>query len=95
MYHFCHGAGQQDTFNCGYGTVFNEYIGTCDYKNNVQCASGQGYAPAPYAPAPYAPAPTPAPYRPAPAPYRPPAYQSKPYEASYPTTGYRPYDYNK
>ncbi len=100
MYHFCHGAGQQDTFNCGYGTVFNEYIGTCDYKNNVQCASGQGYAPAPYAPAPYAPAPyapapTPAPYRPAPAPYRPPAHQSKPYEASYPTTGYRPYDYNK
>ncbi len=100
MYHFCHGAGQQDTFNCGYGTVFNEYIGTCDYKNNVQCASGQGYAPAPYAPAPYAPAPyapapTPAPYRPAPAPYRPPAHQSKPYESSYPTTGYRPYDYNK
>lgn len=37
IYHFCHADGKQDTFQCGYGTVFNEYLGTCDYKNNVHC----------------------------------------------------------
>ena len=26
-----------------YGTVFNEYLGTCDYKNNVICSTGDGY----------------------------------------------------
>ena len=96
MYHFCHGAGQQDTFNCGYGTVFNEYIGTCDYRNNVKCASGQGYAPAQPPPAPYAPAAAaPAPYRPAAAPYRPAAPPSKSYQPNYPRSEYRPYDYSK
>jgi len=47
VYHFCHHDGKQDTFHCGYGTVFNEYIGTCDYKNNVLCTAGQGYLPDP------------------------------------------------
>jgi len=37
IYHFCHADGKQDTFECGYGTIFNEYLGTCDYKNNVHC----------------------------------------------------------
>lgn len=46
IYHFCHEDGKQDTFQCGYGTVFNEYIGTCDFKSSVQCTSGEGYAPA-------------------------------------------------
>ena len=45
VYHFCHHDGKQDTFHCGYGTVFNEYIGTCDYKNNVDCQAGEGYSP--------------------------------------------------
>ena len=45
VYHFCGEDGQQHTFECGYGTVFNEYIGTCDYKNNVQCQAGEGYVP--------------------------------------------------
>jgi len=44
VYHFCHKDGKQDSFKCGYGTVFNEYIGTCDYKNNVHCAAGTGAA---------------------------------------------------
>merc|ERR1719481_1614448 len=52
IYHFCHEDGKQDTFQCGYGTVFNEYIGTCDFKSSVQCSSGEGFAPAP---APYQP----------------------------------------
>merc|ERR1719233_105859 len=52
IYHFCHEDGKQDTFQCGYGTVFNEYIGTCDHKSSVQCSSGEGFAPAP---APYQP----------------------------------------
>ena len=44
VYHFCHGYGKQDTFYCPYGTIFNEYLGTCDYKNNVKCSgSGEGY----------------------------------------------------
>ena len=44
VYHFCHKYGKQDTFYCPYGTIFNEYLGTCDYKNNVKCAgSGKGY----------------------------------------------------
>jgi len=57
IYHFCHEDGKQDTFQCSYGTVFNEYIGTCDFKESVQCVSGEGYAPADIAydtPAPYA-----------------------------------------
>ena len=45
IYHFCHEDGKQDTFQCGYGTVFNEYIGTCDFINSVQCLPGEGYAP--------------------------------------------------
>ncbi|XP_023331925.1 extensin-1 isoform X2 [Eurytemora carolleeae] len=73
IYHFCHADGKQDSFHCGYGTIFNEYIGTCDYKNNVHCGAEKsaGYAPAPasYAPAPYAP--PKASYTPAPAPYAP------------------------
>lgn len=45
VFHFCHGDGKQDTFYCGYGTIFNEYLGTCDYKNNVYCSSsGKGYS---------------------------------------------------
>merc|ERR1712106_1312803 len=44
VYHFCHEDGKQDTFQCGYGTVFNEYIGTCDFKSSVQCNSGDGFA---------------------------------------------------
>ena len=44
VYHFCHKYGKQDTFYCPYGTIFNEYLGTCDYKNNVKCSgSGEGY----------------------------------------------------
>ena len=44
VYHFCHKYGKQDTFYCPYGTIFNEYLGTCDYKNNVKCSgSGKGY----------------------------------------------------
>merc|ERR1712106_45755 len=52
VYHFCHEDGKQDTFKCGYGTVFNEYIGTCDFKSSVQCNSGDGFAAAtsPYQP---------------------------------------------
>lgn len=42
IYHFCHADGKQDSFKCGYGTVFNEYIGTCDYKNNVHCGATAG-----------------------------------------------------
>ena len=45
IYHFCHEDGKQDTFQCGYGTIFNEYIGTCDFINSVQCLPGEGYAP--------------------------------------------------
>jgi len=67
IYHFCHADGKQDTYHCGYGTLFNEYLGTCDYKNNVHCTSGEGYAPAPPAPAPYhPPAPQPAYHQPQP-----------------------------
>jgi len=89
IYHFCHEDGKQDTFQCGYGTVFNEYIGTCDFKNSVQCSSGEGYAPAPYnkpdpyvtsapyaAPTPYV-APVPVPYA-APFSYAAPASYSAP-----------------
>jgi len=37
IYHFCHADGKQDTFECSYGTIFNEYLGTCDYKSIVRC----------------------------------------------------------
>jgi len=73
IYHFCHADGKQDTYHCGYGTLFNEYLGTCDYKNNVHCTSGEGYAPAP-APAPYHPPAAPAYHQPEPA-YHPPQPQ--------------------
>jgi len=59
LYHFCHADGKQDTFRCGYGTVFNEYLGTCDYKNNVHCgeqvvhAAPVVHAPVVHSPAPY------------------------------------------
>jgi len=54
IYHFCYEDGRQETFQCGYGTVFNEYIGTCDFKNNVHCVSGEGYAAKPHhEPGPY------------------------------------------
>jgi len=58
IYHFCHADGKQDTFHCGYGTIFNEYLGTCDYKNNVHCGAPYPAEPAPYPaePAPHAPA---------------------------------------
>jgi len=37
IYHFCHADGKQDSFQCSFGTIFNEYLGTCDYKNTVRC----------------------------------------------------------
>ena len=61
VYHFCHKYGKQDTFYCPYGTIFNEYLGTCDYKNNVKCSgSGKGYKgplPKPHPEEPYHPPP--------------------------------------
>merc|ERR1712106_1032417 len=80
IYHYCHDDGKQDTFQCGYGTIFNEYIGTCDFKNSVQCAPGEGYTPKP---APYH---TPAPYH-KPAPYKAPV----PYAAPAPYVAPAPY----
>merc|ERR1712004_716285 len=80
IYHFCHADGKQDTYHCGYGTLFNEYLGTCDYKNNVHCTSGDGYAPAP---APYHP-PAPAYHQPEPAiSYHQPAPYVAPVQPSY------------
>merc|ERR1719400_2319243 len=55
IYHFCHEDGKQDTFHCGYGTAFNEYLGTCDHESSVHCVTGEGYQPP--APAPYSPSP--------------------------------------
>jgi len=79
VYHFCHADGKQDTFHCGYGTVFNEYLGTCDYKNNVHCGAGHPAAPYPAA----------APHKVAHAPHHAPA----PYhEAAYSNFG--PFGYN-
>ena len=72
VYHFCHADGKQDTFHCGYGTVFNEYLGTCDYKNNVHCGAGPPAAPYPVA-APHKVAHAP---HHAPAPYHEPAYSN-------------------
>ena len=49
IYHFCHSNGKQDTFHCPYGTIFNEYLGTCDHDEAVYCRGGDGYkAPAPH-----------------------------------------------
>lgn len=104
IYHFCHEDGKQDTFNCPYGTAFNEHLGTCDHEAAVHCMSAEGYggppaAPAPYhapAPAPYAPAPAPyhapapAPYAPAPAPYSPPAPTQAPYHSITPFVAHAP-----
>ena len=45
VYHFCHKDGRQETFHCGKGTVFNEYLGTCDHSEAVYCTGGYGYAP--------------------------------------------------
>jgi len=54
IYHFCHADGKQDTFHCAYGTVFNEYLGTCDHSGAVYCKGGEGYAgPHPSKPAPH------------------------------------------
>ena len=47
MYHLCQHNGQQDTFRCGRHTVYNEDIGTCDYRGNVRCREGQGFDAAP------------------------------------------------
>ena len=44
IYHYCHADGKQDTFHCGYGTTFNEYLGTCDHSGAVYCKGGEGYA---------------------------------------------------
>jgi len=44
IYHYCHADGKQDTFHCGYGTIFNEYLGTCDHSGAVYCKGGEGYA---------------------------------------------------
>merc|ERR1719430_2677561 len=92
IYHFCHDDGKQDTYHCGYGTLFNEYIGTCDYKNNVHCTSGEGYAAPPPAPLHAAAPPSPPPHVSVPfhqpAPYHQPAQyqQPAPYQ---PPTGYQ------
>jgi len=66
IYHFCHEDGKQDTFSCSYGTLYNEYLGTCDYKNNVHCTTGEGYIPK-HAPKPSVYHPAPAYHKPAPA----------------------------
>ena len=50
IYHFCHADGRQETFKCGYGTIFNEYLGTCDHTEAVYCRSGEGYAPVEHKP---------------------------------------------
>lgn len=50
IYHFCHADGRQETFKCGYGTTFNEYLGTCDHTEAVYCRSGEGYAPVEHKP---------------------------------------------
>ena len=44
IYHYCHADGKQDTFHCPYGTIFNEYLGTCDHSGAVYCKGGEGYA---------------------------------------------------
>ncbi len=83
IYHYCHADGKQDTFHCPYGTIFNEYLGTCDHSGAVYCKGGEGYAGPPHHPKPHHPAPhghapsygySPAPYHPSPAPYHEPAY---------------------
>jgi len=51
IYHYCHADGKQDTFHCGYGTIFNEYLGTCDHSGAVYCKGGEGYAGPPAHPA--------------------------------------------
>jgi len=78
VYHFCHQDGKQDTFTCGYGTVFNEYIGTCDYKNNVQCQAGEGYIPD--TPDYHPPHPPPEPSYPPPHRYEQPSFQNYPHK---------------
>jgi len=85
IYHFCHEDGKQDTFNCPYGTAFNEHLGTCDHEAAVHCVSAEGYGGPPAAPVPYhATAPSPTPHAPAPAPYSPPAPTSyAPKQTSY------------
>ena len=50
IYHFCQADGRQETFKCGYGTIFNEYLGTCDHTEAVYCRSGEGYAPVEHKP---------------------------------------------
>jgi hypothetical protein len=45
IYHFCNSDGRQQTFHCGYGTVFNEYLGTCDHSKSVYCKGGEGFKP--------------------------------------------------
>lgn len=99
IYHFCHADGKQDTFECGYGTVFNEYLGTCDYKNNVHCGE---HAVAPHHAPAHAPHKQSAAYHePAsyhePAPYQKPAsyHESAPYQASNPYNDFGPFGYNK
>jgi len=99
IYHFCHADGKQDTFECGYGTVFNEYLGTCDYKNNVHCGE---HAVAPHHAPAHAPHKQSAPYHePAsyhePAPYQKPAsyHEPAPYQASNPYNDFGPFGYNK
>jgi len=96
IYHVCHSHGKQDTFHCPYGTIFNEYIGTCDHTGAAVCHSGPGYA-----------KPDPPPKKPGyhpphagyhePAPYHPPAphpHHAEPYHPSpapyHPTPAYHP-----
>jgi len=50
IYHYCHADGKQDTFHCSYGTIFNEYLGTCDHASAVLCKGGEGYAGPPHTP---------------------------------------------
>jgi hypothetical protein len=83
IYHFCHADGKQDTFHCGYGTIFNEYLGTCDHISGaVHCKGGEGYA-GPPKPAYHEPAyhhPEPAYHHPEPAYHKPePTYHVQPY----------------
>ena len=95
VYHFCHEDGKQDTFHCGYGTVFNEYIGTCDYQNNVHCQAGEGYIPEPSYQPQHPPEPS---YQPQPQHYEQPSFQKPQFGGQFnfdeeikPFTNFRPF----
>ena len=36
-----------DSFHCPHGTIFNEYLGTCDHSDAAYCSgkAGKGFAP--------------------------------------------------